>query len=235
MDNIRDKIRKLLRLAENAGATEAEALNAAAKARALMDEYQVTVSAADLEETGAVDVTDEAVILGKAKPDRIIVVSSAIARFCDVKVWKSGPRVVFLGLSADVEMASYLLRLVRTARDAEWKSYQRSDEFRDQRLSGWTAYQLRKSFTDGMAIRIGERLKALKAESEAAFSNSRALVPVKNALITEEMARRGIFLRRGRRGSGSYANAARDAGRAAGDRVSLTRPVGSAKVAGALR
>src|SRR6516165_8665710 len=80
-----DKIRALLNKTTENGCTEEEALAALAKARALMDTYEVTE--ADLQLT-----KEEGVTLRKGSSNDPHHVKwnmiSAVAKFCDCKCWR---------------------------------------------------------------------------------------------------------------------------------------------------
>src|SRR6516165_10226588 len=110
MDNrekMYDKIRALLSKTTENGCTEEEYLAAFAKARALMDAYEITE--ADLQLT-----KEEGVILRKettnTNPHRIRShMSRAVAEFCGCRVWRDRDgKLVFLGVASDVQFATWL-------------------------------------------------------------------------------------------------------------------------------
>ena len=98
-------VQALLNKTTENGATEAEAMAAAEKARELMDRYQIEAGSAGLEKEGALKVT---VKRGHYKTlavkDRI---AYAVAQFCDSKVWltKSSDEMHFFGLKSDADFA----------------------------------------------------------------------------------------------------------------------------------
>src|SRR4029077_5157469 len=94
-------VQALLQKTAANGATEAEALAAAEKARELMDRYQIEAGSAGLEKEGAFKVS---IKRGHYKTlqvkDRI---AFAVAQFCDSKVWltKHTDECHFYGLRSD--------------------------------------------------------------------------------------------------------------------------------------
>src|SRR6516225_810723 len=103
-----DKIRALLSKTTENGCTEEEYLAALAKARALMDTYEITE--ADLQLT-----KEEGVVLRKemtgTDPHHIKwSMSRAVGEFCDCRAWRDRDgKLVFLGLASDTQFATLLL------------------------------------------------------------------------------------------------------------------------------
>jgi hypothetical protein len=106
-----DKIRALLAKTTERGCTEAEALAALDKARAMMDAYEVTE--ADLQLT-----RDEAAVLHRTEAGNDPHHTKrglymAVARFCDcegwlIKVRRNIDQIVFCGMPSDVQFAAWL-------------------------------------------------------------------------------------------------------------------------------
>lgn len=232
------KLRALLAKTTDKGCTEAEATAAAEKASELMEEY-------DLSYTDVEQVRDER--YGKrARPfaggsgrrrthHEVSMVHRAIQEYCDCKAWYSGSELVFFGSEADTETAHNLSDLIRGAMDREWASYLNSP----QREKGVHGRSLRSSFLLGMALRLSQRLREIKALREANVNKvaattgqtntgGRALILVaKKQIVEERFAALGMKLgsaRGGRRANGS--SSAYRAGEAAGNRVGLNPGVG---------
>ncbi len=231
---IREKIRALLAKTTANGATEAEALSAAAKARELMDAHNVTVSETDARENGA--RIDYSASVGAR--DLIIAACMPIARFTDCEAWRTENFATFCGAPLDVEFALYLFESIRRTRDAELTRWRASVEGRAARAKGeFTSEQINRAFTAGFVTRIRERLDELTRARKTAQSaaGSRALVAAKNALIETAMREAGIRTITGKPKSVKNVADANAAGASAGDRASFGRPVSGASAAGAAR
>jgi hypothetical protein len=214
-----DKIRALLSKTTENGCTEEEELAALAKARALMDAYEVTE--ADLQIT-----KEEGVVMRRGSgtdPHGIKSnMTQAVAKFCDCRAWldRDG-KLVFLGLASDTQFATWLLDHL-----AGYVLVELTDHLMGDIAIGVQRRKVINGFVDGITWRVSERLRELcKPTAAAASSNSRALVVIKQTLIKAKMDELGIKLRSGsgsrhQRDEGSFA-----AGRSAGDRASFGRPV----------
>ena len=230
----REKIAKIIRAlldktTEN-GATEAEAMSSATKARELMDRYNVDRGSVGMEEEGVYKAfskrTNYKTLMLK---DRM---AAAIARFCDCKVWlnkgKDGGVITFFGLKSDADFAVWLLDSLDgfiRAQALPWIATHKAVVYKQR-------WEMEKAFVFGAADRISERLSQLTRERAAAMaeaartSTGTSLVVVKMAIVTREFAK--LHMRLGR-SSGSSARVndggAYSSGRAAGDRASFGRPV----------
>jgi hypothetical protein len=223
-DSLLDKIRALMSKTVANGCTEHEALAALDKARAMMDAYEVTD--ADLQLSKA-----ESAILRKEPPGSKDLhgikrgMATAVAKFCDCKVWRSPEGLTFCGLKSDAQFATWLLDNLTQFVKAELM----------QHLIGSIASNSERrlvinGFVIGCTSRISARLNELCARSETAVvnTNARALVTVKSTAIADKMKALGIHLRSSRSGGRQYDRDSFAAGRAAGDRASFGRPVSGA-------
>lgn len=207
------KIRALLALSEDPGATEAERLSAAFKARELLEKYQVDMGASALAEEGVERLRKLANSIDQ-KWSISRTLASAIAKFTQTKCWgaSSGTEINFLGIRSDVEFAGWLAEslanyVIGKATEFAFASSGKSWEI--------------ESFVAGALRRLTERLRGHE-------SAANALVPVKNELIEKEFANLGITLQRGHsRSYGVTDGAAFAAGQSAGDRASFGRPLAS--------
>jgi hypothetical protein len=233
-ESILNKIRALLAKTLDAGCTEGEALAALGKAQAWKDTYAVTEAELNL-------TKEEKAILRSEPPgtkDPHLIkwqIMGAVGKFCNCKSWRKnkkwrGGGIVFCGLPADAQFATWLLdaltafvqaELFKHLVDAEPSHEDRKGAIRD--------------FVYGCAERISEQLEELCRQSEkVADSNSRALVVVKDAAIKAKMQELDIHVSSvgccGVGPSPSYA-----AGRAAGNRASFGRPVSGRSAAPRLK
>ena len=223
-----DKIRALMSKTTENGCTEAEALAALSKARAMMDVYEVS------DEELKLTKEESAILHPDTSKDRHSIrrnLGIAIAKFCDCDVWYS-PRppkkgLTFCGLKSDVEFASWLLDSLQQFVEHEMVTHLLGSLWelkspREKRLA-------KDSFAMGATRRIAERLLALVKQSrEASVGNSRALVVTKQNLIEEAKEKAGIRLKSGRRSSRHVDRGSFNAGMSAGDRASFGRPVSGA-------
>jgi hypothetical protein len=153
---------RLLQKTAANGATEAEALAAAEKARELMDHYQIEARSVGLEKEGAFKV---AILRGHYKTlavkDRI---AYAVAQFCDCKVWltKSTDEMHFFGLRSDAEFAGWLVQSLAAHVAAGALSYIANEP----RMEARPRWEAEKAFVLGACVRISERLIQLAAERQ---------------------------------------------------------------------
>jgi Protein of unknown function (DUF2786) len=217
-DKMLDKIRALLSKTTENGCTPEEELAALAKARALMDAYEVTEADLQL-------AKDEGVVMRKGSSDDPHHIKwfliGAIAEFCDCKGWRDREgKLVFLGLPSDARFASWLLDHL-----SGYVLTELADHLMGDIAVGTPRRQVINGFVDGIAGRISERLRELCKPAAAASANSRALVVVKQTLIKAKMEELGIRLRTSSASCRQQDEGSFTAGRAAGDRASFGRPV----------
>jgi hypothetical protein len=126
-------------------------------------------------------------------------------------------------MKADVEMARYLYEMIGGTIAVECQRWQRSADYQE-------AYSRRSasaSFKIGMASRISARLKqmALDLAPVAKSATGTALVVVKGAAVAKAYAELGLRLSSSRAGGSIRDGRGYAAGKAAGDRVNLSRPI----------
>jgi hypothetical protein len=218
-----DKIRALLSKTTENGCTEEEELASLAKARALMDAYEVT--GADLQLA-----KDEGAILRKEPPGSRdmhgikAAMAGAVAQFTDCRAWRDRKAgLVFCGLPADVRFATWLLDHLTAFVQAELVKHLMGDT----RMNGGRRLAI-NGFVIGATSQITRRLTELCKPAATASVNSRALVVTKQAVIRAKMAELGIHLRKGRSSGRQYDASSLASGRSAGDRASFCRPVSGA-------
>lgn len=222
---VKARIKALTEKTVSNGCTEAEALAAAEMAGRLLERYALSMEEIDIRAARCVQV--EVPLSGRQRRP-IDGCVPAIARFCDCKVWlaRDGdqPRYVFFGFEEDTAMATYLYAVIGRGMQTELERF-RTDhpELRAIRLrTASTSYQ------QGMASRIAERLEQMldrrEAEVAAQRSTGSALMVVKHRVVEDAFKETSVRLVSARR-SGLRANGAYRQGYAAGDRISLNRPV----------
>jgi len=217
-EKLLDKIRALLSKTTENGCTEEEYLAALAKARALMDTYEITE--ADLQLT-----KEEGVVLRRemtgTDPHHIkFNMSRAVGEFCDCRAWRERDgKFVFLGLPSDTQFAAWLLDHL-----AAFVLTELADHLMGDIAIGMPRRKVINGFVDGITVRISERLRELCKPPAAASTNGQALVVIKQTLIKAKLEELGIKLHTcsssRQHDEGSFA-----AGRSAGDRANFGRPV----------
>jgi Protein of unknown function (DUF2786) len=111
-EKLLDKVKALLSKTVENGCTEQEALAALAKARAMMDAYEIDDAELKLtKEEGAVFRREPP---GTRDPHGIKrQLATSVARFCGCKAWrdtrKEGAPLVFCGIQSDAQLATWLL------------------------------------------------------------------------------------------------------------------------------
>ena len=207
------------------GCTEAEALAAAEMVGRLLERYALTMEEVDVRQEPCVQVE---VPIGGQRRRPIDACVPAIARFCDCKVWlarsERQARYVFFGFETDTVLAAYLFAVIDRAVRTELLGFRQTRKS----LTGTALRRASASFQHGIAARVAERLETMHSDREAAVgaqrSNGTALILVRHQVVEDAFraskvrlhALPGLTLRR---------NAAYHAGRAAGERVNLNRPV----------
>ena len=204
LDRVLARIQALRAKTVDRGCTEAEAITAAGKVAELLDRYGLSLGEVELKEQSCEGF---GVGTGRRRFGPIDSCIPTVAAFCDCRVWSEQAadgeiRYVFFGLPADVAGARYLYELVERAFATETELFKRSELYAGHR-SG-ERRSATQSFQTGLAHGIARKLDALRREREAGMraESGRDLVPVKQAVIDEELAKLGLHfhMRDGRKG-----------------------------------
>jgi hypothetical protein len=240
VDKIRTKIAALLAKNTANGATEAEAEMAMARAQQMMDEYGVTLNDVTTQNVKSDDFVLRQFNDGVKLSVIDSYVASAIGRYTDTKVWndlrfagwksgrtnkgnsrrKTSSNLMFYGFAVDVELAEYIYKTCENAMETEWKIFSGA-------LPVGARKTARKSFMIGMAVRLRERLDALKAHNVAKVDTRGQLVVIKRELV-ERAAREELNLDRMKKSSGAATKVHADAftaGKIAGEKVRFNHEV----------
>jgi hypothetical protein len=202
------------------GCTEEEALAAAEKAAELLDRYGLSLGELDFR---AQPCDGIGIQTNRRRFGPIDICIPGIAAFFDCRVWVerapgSALRYVFFGLRGDVAAAQYLYDMVERAFQTETDAFQASELY--ARMAG-----ARRSATNSFQIGLGRgichklaTMQAARAASQHSASG-RDLVPVKAAMVDDELAKLGLDLHRREVGRGRRVLAdAFSAGETAGQR-----------------
>ncbi|MEW6018431.1 MAG: DUF2786 domain-containing protein, partial [Pseudomonadota bacterium] len=187
-EKIAARIRALLAKTVANGCTEEEALAAAQLAAKLLAQYGLTLDEVQMRETP----------FGRAREDYEDVfgpllwrVADAIADLVGSRYWTSGPgshpvQVNFFGFKHEVEISAYLLEICARAMRGQLAHLQRDlallrPAFRNGRI---------RSFMDGMALRLAQRIRDLKPP----IPPGTGLIVLRGQLIDQGVADAGISL-----------------------------------------
>lgn len=220
-ETIIERVRKLRKMTETAGATEAEAQTAIGLIAKLMAEYGLTESETQLRADAQGCLTDYLIIM-QARIDEWRPLAATIAKLyptvtygsrvtediLDLGMPESAYHVKFFGFPADVAAAVSTMGICVMAATTE--------------SAGMKGQTKRLSFRIGMVERLVERIKAITAQRPTAATGT-GLMVIKDQLVKQEFAKHGPKLYSARAGRATQIDpAARASGRAAGDRVDLS-------------
>ncbi|MBC7907465.1 MAG: DUF2786 domain-containing protein [Rhodospirillaceae bacterium] len=219
LDKLKFRIQALSAKTVANGCTEAEALSAAAKVAALLDQYDLSLS--DVERAGE-QCERLVMVSGKKQRPPMDGCIGAIALFCDCRVWREKDAegrsaTVFFGLPADLEMARTLYALIEAAMRTEAESYKRTRKVISYR------HDEGRSFLIGMAQAIAESLVAMKDNRDRAnrAATGRDLVVVKSGVVEAEFARLNLNFRQSGPSGRRVMAGAFESGLVAGERFDL--------------
>lgn len=230
LKSIKAKIKALSEKTIKNGCTEAEAMTAIEMVGKLLARYNLSMDEVQLNDEPCVSLK----IQTKSKHrDGIYFCVASIAEFTGCKVWTTRNRMTglsycFFGQESDILMAQYLYDIISTAIKTETNNFKKTPEY----LRAYSARGASSSFGIGMGYRIATRLQDLSRQNakdvSAERSGNNALVVLKNRIVTEEFAKMNLRLSKS---SGNKTNikdgTAYGKGQIAGDKVNLSRPVGS--------
>ena len=246
-DKMLQRIINLRQRAENDGSSEAEMNTALTMAMKLMDSYNVAEAELALAEAdGRIKleiITEEAdttVMKSASRKHKILLVLGSINSFCEVKsIYSSSSGIVtFTGNRPDVQLANFLLPLIKEALDREYETYRNSMTA--------VGYGAKSSFQNAMASRVSSRLHEMTRErsNARAAAKAEAILKIESgeiassaALIISDIAEQkqkevssAFFIKYPRirtvsTMSRSNNRTAHGAGATAGDRVNLGRAI----------
>jgi hypothetical protein len=252
-DKILQRILNLRVKAEDSGASESEMNAAFTMAMKLMNSYNVAEAELALAEAQGRIVlevinkeADTTVLKGKSHLHKVLFVLTGIEQFTETKAVYSrySGVVTFTGHRPDVELANFLLAVIKEALDREYDNYRRSNPA--------LGYGAKTSFQNAMSYRVNSRLKTMAMDREidrreavkhakakmienSATSSSTAMIVLdiaeqKAKEVKDAFAKAYPRLRRVQSFSRSSNNNAFSAGKAAGDRVNLGKVINQGSV-----
>jgi hypothetical protein len=233
-ENLLSKIRALLAKTLDAGCTEQEALTALAKAQAMIAAYEVTEAELKLTKEEKAILRSEPP--GTKDPHQIKWnLLYGVSKFCNCESWRErrrkGGGIVFCGLPADAQFATWLLDHLAAFIESEIVNFliksEPSNEDRRAAIRGFVA---------GCTERISDRLEELSEQTAAvATSNAKALVVLKDRAVQDKLKELEIRIHATCGGYVEHDQSSYAAGKAAGNRASFGRPVSGRNAALRLR
>jgi hypothetical protein len=229
LNRVKARIKALAEKTVSNGCTEAEAMAAADMVGRLLERYALSMEEIDVREQRCVQVE---VPIGGKRRRPIDACVTAIARFCDCKVWVSRdtptPSYVLFGFDADTAMACYLFAVIDHAMATALTAFRAAHP----RLRGVGLRDASRSFQLGMAARVADRLEAMHRQRDAHVAAQRssgtALMLVKQQVVEEAFRDTKVRLVAAAGLNRARLTGAFRHGLSAGDRVNLNRPVADA-------
>jgi hypothetical protein len=230
MERLLTRIKGLRAKTVAKGCTEQEALAAAEKVAELLDRYGLSLGELDFASQFCEGTGIQTTRRRMAPFDDCVM---GIAAFFDCRVWvEQAPgatlRYIFFGLRGDVAAAEYLYEMVERAFETETHAFRATDLYlsmQGERRSASNSFQI------GLAQGISDKLLALRRsrDSHLRTASGRDLVPMKAAMVDDELAKLGLDLHT-RTGGGSrrILTDAFEAGEAAGKRFEFTPAIANA-------
>lgn len=225
-ESIARKIRALLTLAENSGATEDEAIKATAKAKELMDKYQIDLGEAELLKDGFANKRQTHATRLKNRISQSL--AGSISRLTDTRniLIPNGPgkfrSIERVGLKTDVMLAEYFDEMLT-------KFVIRNSEI--HKKSPKAIYE---SYQWGVIFGIRDKIDQVIAERKTVkgLSGKNELVPIdKSALVEKEFNRLYPHTERVSKQCFNTDKEAFEQGEATGRGVHLSEPVSGNKTA----
>ena len=223
---VKARIKALAEKTVSNGCTEAEAMAAAEMVGRLLERYALSMEEINVREAHCVRVE---VPIGGRQRRPIDGCVTSIAKFCDCKVWiardAAVPSYVFFGFETDAELASYLYELINHAMRTELEAFRTAHPY----LRATMLRSASKSFQQGLAARVADRLKDMHQARDATVAAQRstgtALMLVKHRVVDDAFRETEIRLVSTGGLTQARVNGAFRHGMAAGDRVNLNRPI----------
>jgi hypothetical protein len=182
-----EKIRALLAMTTDRGASETEAMQAATMASKLMEEYDLTYE--DIESELASDRygARSRKFSDNNRMHESHLCADQIGKYWDCKTWfgrapDGVTHLVYFGAIDDTNLAHDMMTMIRAATEKSWQDYKISNA-RNYAING---HSLRADFMEGMTVSIILRLVDLKAARSGKGDASRALVVVKDQIVQQK-------------------------------------------------
>lgn len=193
---ILERIKKLLRLARDKAATQAEAERAMAMAFMLAEKHHVDVAGLNLDDEGE-PLVGEFCEFGRRDPFTLSV-ASILVRFFHVEACFREKSVLFVGRQTDVQIAGYVFDFLRRAGRAALREYEAAEKRQRRRRTPLKRRNFLAGFAWGVRYQLEQRRETIAltdgqsalvlAEQQAREAKLAELVP-KMATIKERQFR----------------------------------------------
>ena len=233
LDKVKFKIKALAAKTVSNGCSEHEAMSAMLGVGRLLSQYNLTMEECDVRSSPCKTIF---INIGRTKRHPIDNCITALADLVSARTWfhrhwGKPSAYAFFGQEGDLELVQYLFKVIMAAVEHESEVFKESESYL---FAGFgTAADRRSatvSFQRGMATRISQRLRELKAQNDAEMAQHRsstgtALIVLKKQLVEEEFKQHGPKLVTQRTVWRVSNRSAYDHGHAAGNKVNLSRPL----------
>lgn len=224
MEDVISRIKKLLALGRDKGASESEAATALAKASELMLKHNIdnVDNVVESEIAGGELIKD----IGSHKHYMFLAHAVSQLYTCRYMIWKDSGDYRFIGKALNVQACEETFPWVVEQVDELYK--QGLETFKSQ-AGGWldkrTRTEFRTTFKEACALKVVQRVREILAKQRNQIPQHMALVVIDNTLkqIDEVMEGRGI--RKGRAVTVTKGHLGTGAGFAAGEQVQLQAKV----------
>lgn len=223
--SMKDRVASLLRKANDPAASEAEAETCMNMAMGLMAKFGLSMDDVTGDDAEQIGFNQTEWQPGRGG-DAMQYVSNAIAAFTSTRAAfqgnsSAGTRMTYYGYEAERQLALWLHNHIRSAIETESRLY--IPPVRNTRLRA----KDRRSFAVYMAKRISDRLyRMAETLDDAGRGTGTDVMVVKNAKLDQYFT--DLDLRAARRTKRSFFQEGAKAGMAAGDKLSLHRPISEA-------
>ena len=228
LNKLKARIQALRAKTVENGCTEHEAIAAATKVGALLDQYDLSLTDVEIRKNVCERAEYETWRKNGIPLDGCV---AAIADFADCRIWHEKNqfeerRYIFFGRQADVAVAHYLCDLIDRSMLIEVARFKCTPGYLGYRPADRKTAS--NSFLHGMAASIATKLREMKVlRDEAHRATGRDLVLIKAILVDEELAKLGLSFTTRRQAPRTIAKHAFYSGRAAGKKVAINPGIGS--------
>jgi hypothetical protein len=223
MDKIRDRIRKLLRLARDRGANENEAAVALAAANRLMLEHNIE-SVGDEDENVRVVRGSRMYVDRDERWEKFVSAATATLYNCRSMSWSDGS-YAFVGREENVSACEETFVWICEQVDELYKEGLKAFKGKIGSLDKSMRADFRRSFKEACASRIYHRVGDIVAANRGNIPAHKALVVIDQSLAAADEMMQAEGIRKGRTVSRIRSGFGSGAGHAAGDAVKLQEGV----------
>ncbi len=191
-DDIIRKLAALRKMTPENGCTEDEALSAAARAAALMDEYGIS------EEEIANEPFEEREQPAPKRSDPYTALWILVAALCRCRTWRdpNGPRgrQIYFGQSSDLLIADYIHTVLKRAIERAQREFRHNPEYRRRRKDR-TRRRAMLAFQEGLSQSLQRKVYALMLQRYGGEDEAVTAINTRTAELKRELSLRGVRLK----------------------------------------